>query len=143
MDLHRISLIFLHICSSLSYIPHLVIHIANLSFNAFPRRSQIAFTIYWCGYCLLILGVLLWSCIILCKKRVVWQVIQVSGHVLIGKLLYTMFDVIVRILLHYRLIIILFDIIHVVILIPAITITFALAQDMKKKQTVVEEIVNL
>ncbi|UJR25744.1 hypothetical protein I4U23_007094 [Adineta vaga] len=133
MDFYRICLVFFHICSSLTYIPHLIIHISRLSFNSIPLRFQIAYTIYWVGYCILVIGVLIWCLTILYRKQTVWQVIQISAYVLIAKFFYTSFDVTVRILLYYRYIIILFDILHLIILIPAIIITFRVIQEIKNK----------
>jgi hypothetical protein len=134
MHLFRICLVFFHICSALTYIPHLITHISRLPFSYIPLRSKIAYTIYWISYCLLVLGVLFWCLFVVCRKQTIWQIIQVSGYLLIAKLLYTLFDVTVRILLHYTLIVIIFDFIHIIILIPAIIITFLLAKHVKTKQ---------
>jgi hypothetical protein len=136
MHFYRICLVFFHISSSLTYFPHLITHIIRLSFSYIPIRSKIAYTIYWISYCLLVLGVLIWCLIVVCRKQTIWQIIQVSAYVLIAKLFYTLFDVIVRILLHYTYIVIIFDIIHIILLIPAIITTFLLVQHVKKTQNV-------
>lgn len=134
MHLFRICLVFFHICSALTYIPHLITHISRLPFNYIPLRSKIAYTIYWISYCLLVLGVLFWCLFVVCRKQTIWQIIQVSGYLLIAKLLYTLFDVTVRVLLNYTFIVIIFDFIHIIVLIPAIVITFLLAERIKTKQ---------
>jgi len=136
MHFYRICLVFFHICSALTYFPHLINHITRLPFSYIPIRSKIAYTIYWISYCLLVLGVLIWCLIVVCRKQTIWQIIQVSAYLLIAKFFYTLFDVIVRILLHYTYVVIIFDIIHIILLIPAIIITFLLVQHVKKTQNV-------
>ncbi len=133
MHLYRISLVFFHICSALIYFPHLITHITLLPFRYISLRSKIAYITYWISYCLLVIGVLIWCLIVVCRKQTIWQIIQVSAYVLIAKLIYTLFDVTVRILLHYSYIVIIFDIIHIILLIPAIIITFLLVEHVKKK----------
>lgn len=134
MHIYRICLIFLHISSALIYFPHLITHITRLPFGHHPIRSRIAYTIYWLSYCLVVLSVLIWCLFVVCRKKTIWQIIQVSAYLLIGKLFYTLFDVTVRILLKYTYIVIIFDIIHIILLIPAIIITFLLVRHVKKKQ---------
>src|SRR5690606_10264221 len=89
--------------------------------------------IYWFNYCLLFLVILIGCLYIIYQKETIWQVIQISGFVLIIKLIYTVLDVITRILLHHKFIVIIFDIIHIIILFPAIIITFLLVQHVKRK----------
>lgn len=138
MHLFRICLVFLHICSALTYIPHLVTHITRLPFGYIPLRSKVAYTIYWISYCLLVFGVLIWCLYVICRKQTIWQVVQVTGHLLIAKLLYTLFDVTVRILLQYTYVVIVFDIIHIILLIPAIIFTYLLIEHVKTKENFVE-----
>jgi len=134
MHFYRICLVFFHICSALTYFPHLINHITRLPFSYIPIRSKIAYTIYWISYCLLVLSVLIWCLIVVCRKQTIWQIIQVSAYLLIAKLFYTLFDVIVRILLNYTYVVIIFDIIHIILLIPAIITTFLLVQHVKKTE---------
>ncbi len=133
MHFYRICLVFFHISSALTYLPHLITHITHLPFKYIPIRSQIAYITYWISYCLLVLGVLIWCLIVICRKQTIWQIIQVSAYLLIGKLIYASLDVIVRILLHYTYAVIIFDIVHIILLIPAIIFTFLLVQHVKKK----------
>jgi len=134
MHFYRICLIFFHICSALTYFPHLITHITRIPFSFIPLRSKIAYLTYWISYSLLVLGVLIWCLIVVCRKQTIWQIIQVSAYVLIAKLIYTLFDVTVRILLNYTYFVIIFDIIHIILLIPAIIITYLLVRHVKKKQ---------
>jgi hypothetical protein len=134
MHVYRTCLVFFHVCSALTYIPHLITHVARLPFGYIPLRSQIAYLIYWLSYCLVVLGVLIWCLIVVCRKQTIWQIIQVSAYLLIAKLFYTVFDVTVRILLRYTYVVIIFDIIHIILLIPAIIITFLLVRHVKEKQ---------
>jgi hypothetical protein len=133
MHIYRIWLVILHICSALTYLPHLITHINRLPFRYLPWRSRIAYMTYWINYCLIVLGVLIWCLFVVCRKRTIWQIIQVSGYLLIAKLVYTSLDVIVRILLHYTYFVIISDLIHVVLLMPAIILTFFLVQHVKEK----------
>jgi hypothetical protein len=133
MHLYRICLIFFHVSSALTYIPHLLTHIIRLPFRYIPLRSKVAYITYWISYCLLVIGVLIWCLFVVCRKRTIWQIIQVSGYVLIAKLIYTLFDVTVRILLQYSTVVIMFDFIHIILLIPAIICTFLLVQHVKNK----------
>jgi hypothetical protein len=134
MHLYRICLVVFHICSALTYLPHLITHISRLPFSYIPLRSKIGYITYWINYCLLVLGILIWCLLVVCRKRTIWQIIQVSAYLLIAKFIYTLFDVTVRILLYYSYFVIMFDLIHILLLIPAIMITFLLAEHMKKKQ---------
>jgi hypothetical protein len=134
MHLYRICLVFFHICSALTYFPHLITHIDRLPFRYLPLRSRVAYMTYWINYCLVVLGVLIWCLFVVCRKRTMWQIIQVSAYLLIAKLIYTSLDVIVRILLHYTYFVIIFDLIHIVLLIPAIIITFLLVRRVKGKE---------
>ncbi|CAF4689845.1 unnamed protein product [Rotaria sp. Silwood1] len=133
MHFYRICLVFFHISSALSYFPHLITHITRIPFRYIPFRSKVAYTTYWISYCLLVLGVLIWCLIVVCRKKTIWQIIQVSAYLLIAKLIYTLFDVTVRILLKYSYTVIIFDIIHIILLIPAIICTFLLVQHVKNK----------
>jgi hypothetical protein len=133
MHCYRISLVFFHICSALTYVPHLLTHITRIPFQYIALRAKVAYITYWISYCLLVFGVLIWCLIVVCRKQTTWSVIQVSAHLLIAKLIYTLFDVTVRILLYYKYIVIFFDIIHIILLIPTIIITFLLVKHVKKK----------
>jgi hypothetical protein len=132
MHFYRICLIFLHITSALCYLPHLITHIVHLSLHSRSFQLNIAYITYWFNYCLLFLGILIWCLIVICRKQTIWQVIQVSGFLLIGKLVYITLDMITRILLEHKLIVIIFDLIHIIILFPAIIITFLLVKHVKK-----------
>ncbi|CAF2361558.1 unnamed protein product [Rotaria sp. Silwood2] len=134
MHFYRICLVFFHIASALSYFPHLITHITRIPFRYSPFRSKVAYTTYWFSYCLLVLGVLIWCLIVVCRRKTIWQIIQVSAYVLIAKLIYTLFDVTVRILLNYSYTVIIFDIIHIILLIPAIIFTFLLVQHVKRQK---------
>lgn len=134
MNFYRICLIFFHISSALTYFPHLFTYVLRIPFHSVPLRNKVAYITYWISYCLLVFGVLIWCLIVVCRKQTVWQVIQVSAFVLIAKLIYTLLDVTVRILLHYSYIVIFFDIIHIILLIPAIIITFLLVQHIKREK---------
>jgi len=136
MHFYRICLIFLHISSSLCYLPYLLIHITHLSFHSKLLKSKIAYLTYWFNYCLLVTGVLTWCLFVICRKQTTWQVIQISGFVLIGKLIYIIFDVTTRILLEHKLLVIIFDFIHIIILLPAIIITVLLVKHVKKKMII-------
>lgn len=131
---YRVCLVVLHTCSALTYFPHLINHISRLPLPYLPIRSKIAFTTYWINYCLMVLGVLIWCLYVVCRKNTLWQILQVSAYLLIGKLIYTILDVIVRILLSYTLVVIAFDLIHICILIPAIFISFLLVGHVKERQ---------
>lgn len=133
MHFYRLCLILLHICSTLCYIPYLISHVIHISSHSGSFQSKLAFIIYWFNYCLLISGILSWCLYIICQKQTIWQVIQNSGLLLIAKLIYTIFDVITRILLYHKFIIIISDIIHIIILFPAIIITFLLVENVKRK----------
>lgn len=132
MNVYRICLIILHILSALCYLPHLISHILNQSLRTITFHSKIAFLTHWFNYCFTVSIVLAWCLIILIRQRTSWQVIQTSGYLLIMKFLYTIFDVITRILLEHKLFVIIFDFIHITILFPAIVITFLLVRQMKK-----------
>lgn len=132
MHYYRICLALLHIGSALTYFPHLITHIVRIQFGGISIRVKIAYLIYWVSYSLLVLGVLVWCLIVVCRKTTIWQIIQISGHLLIAKLLYTIFDVTVRILLFYSNLVIAFDIIHIILLIPAILLTSLLVQHVQK-----------
>ncbi|CAF1146748.1 unnamed protein product [Rotaria sordida] len=134
MHFYRICLVFFHIASALSYFPHLITHIIRIPFRYISFRSKIAYITYWISYSLLVLGVLIWCLIVVCRKNTIWQIIQVSAYLLIAKLIYTLFDVTVRILLNYSFTVIVFDIIHIILLIPAIIFSFLLVQHVKKKK---------
>jgi hypothetical protein len=133
MHCYRISLVFFHICSALTYVPHLLTHITRIPFQYIALRAKVAYITYWISYCLLVFGVLIWCLIVVCRKQTTWSVIQVSAHLLIAKLIYTLFDVTVRILLQYSTVVIMFDFIHIILLIPAIICTFLLVQHVKNK----------
>ncbi len=133
MHLYRICLIFLHISSALCYLPHLLTHVTQLSFYSKSLQLKIAYMTYWFNYCLLVIGVLIWCLFVICRKQTTWQVIQISGFVLIAKLIYIIFDLITRILLEHKLIVIIFDFIHIIILFPAIIITFLLVKHVENK----------
>lgn len=132
MKIYRICLIILHILSALCYVPHLISHIFSQSLRTISFQSKIAFLTHWFNYCFTIIIVLIWCLFILIHRHTSWQVIQVSGFLLIMKFLYTIFDVITRILLEHKLFVIAFDFIHIIILFPAIVITFLLVGQMKK-----------
>jgi hypothetical protein len=143
MHFYRICLVVLHICSALTYFPHLITHINRLPFRYLPLRSRVAYMTYWINYSLVVLGVLIWCLFVVCRKQTIWQIIQISGYILIAKLIYTSLDVIVRILLHYTYFVIIFDLIHIVLLIPAIIITFFLVQRVKEKVRNSQTLVNV
>jgi hypothetical protein len=132
MHFYRLCLIFLHTSSALCYFPHLITHITYRSFRSISYPAKIAYITYWFNYCLLVMGVLCWCLFVICRKQTTWQVIQVSGFVLIAKLIYIIFDVITRILLEHKLIVIVFDFVHMIILFPAIIITFLLVKRVKR-----------
>ena len=131
MHFYRICLIFLHISSALCYLPHLIILITQRSFNLRSFQVKFAYITYWINYCLVVLAVLIWCLIITCRKQTPWQVVQISGLLLIGKFIYIILDVTTRILLHHKQIVIIFDFIHLIILVPAIVITFLLVQRVR------------
>lgn len=143
MHFYRICLVVLHICSALTYFPHLITHINRLPFRYLPLRSRVAYMTYWINYSLVVLGVLIWCLFVVCRKRTIWQIIQISGYILIAKLIYTSLDVIVRILLHYTYFVIIIDLIHIVLLMPAIIITFFLVQRVKEKVQNSQTLVNV
>jgi len=132
MHFYRICLIFLHISSALCYLPHLITHITHLSLHSISLQSKIAYITHWFNYCLIVIGVLIWFLFVICRKQTVRQVIKVSEFLLIAKLIYTILDVITRILLKHKFIVIIFDFIHIIILFPAIIITFLLVQRVKR-----------
>lgn len=132
MKIYRICLIILHILSALCYLPHLISHMFNQSFRSIPFHAKIAFLTHWFNYCFTITIVLSWCLFILIHRQTSWQIIQTSGYLLIMKFLYTIFDVITRILLEHKIFVIIFDFIHITILFPAIVITFLLVGQMKK-----------
>ncbi|CAF0972823.1 unnamed protein product [Adineta steineri] len=134
MHFYRICLVLFHICSTLTYIPHLLNHIKRLPLAEVSPRSKIAYITYWIGYCVLVFGVLIWCLIIICRKQTIWQLIRVTAHLLIAKLIYTSFDLIVRILLNYTYAVVIFDIIHIILLVPAIALTFVLIEHVKKEK---------
>ena len=134
MHIYRICLVVLHICSALTYLPHLIIHVDHLPFTYLPVHSQIAFTTYWINYCLLVLAILIWCLFVVCRKGTIWQLIQTSIYLLIIKLIYTLLDVIVRILLHHKPVVIIFDLIHILLSIPTILITYLLVRHVKEKE---------
>jgi hypothetical protein len=136
MHFYRICLILLHITSALCYLPHLITHVTSLSFQSVSLQSKIAFAIYWFNYCLIVTGVLIWCLLIICRKRTTWQVMQVSVFLLIAKLIYTLLDVTTRILLRHQIIVIIFDIIHIIILFPAICISFLLVHHVKTRRII-------
>jgi hypothetical protein len=143
MHFYRICLVVLHICSALTYFPHLITHINRLPFRYLPLRSRVAYMTYWINYSLVVLGVLIWCLFVVCRKQTIWQIIQISGYILIAKLIYTSLDVIVRILLHYTYFVIIIDLIHIVLLMPAIIITFFLVQRVKEKVRNSQTLVNV
>lgn len=132
MHFYRICLVILHIGSALCYLPHLMSHMKYIPYDFISLRTRCAYVIYWIGYSLLILGVLIWCLIVVRRKQTKWEVLQVSAYLLIAKLFYTLFDVIVRVLLRYSRIVIMFDIIHIMLLIPAIVFTFLLVHHVRK-----------
>lgn len=132
MHFYHICLIFLHITSTLCYLPNLIFHIQHHSFHTSSFRTKIGYSIYWFNYCLIIHGVLFWCIFILCRKEDNYQIIQISGLLLIGKFIYVILDVTTRILLKHKLIIIIFDFIHICILFLAIIITFLLVKHIRK-----------
>lgn len=131
MHFYQICLIFLHITSTLCYLPHLIIHITHHSFHSSTLQSKLGYIIYWVNYSLIISGVLIWCLFVLCQKQINWQIIQISGLLLIGKLIYSILDVTTRILLKHKFIVIIFDFIHISILFPAIVITFLLVKHIR------------
>lgn len=135
MDFYRICLIILHIISALCYLPHLIVHINYLSWDLVPFRSQVAYITYWFNYCITVLAVLIWCLFVVCRKQTTWQVIQVSEYLLIAKLIYTLLDVITRFLLRHSFTVVVFDIIHIFTLFPAILVTFLLARNVKRIPT--------
>jgi hypothetical protein len=132
MHFYRICLIFLHIASAICYFPHLFIVITNHIANLTSFQTKVAYITYWFNYSLLVLEILVWCLDVICRKQTTWEVVQVSGFLLIGKLIYITFDVITRIFLKYKLIVIIFDFIHVIILFPAIIFTFLLVHHLQK-----------
>ena len=133
MHLCRVCLILLHLTSALCSLPHLISHITRLSFETIPLRSQIGYLVYWTNYCLMVLGILVWSVWVVGRQQTVWQLIEVSGIFSIGQLLYTSFDLTTRVLLRHQVIVIYFDILHVAVLCPAICLTFLLARQVKRR----------
>jgi len=131
MHIYRLTLIFLHFCSTLTYFPHLITHIRRLPFRYVPFRSQLAYCIYWINYSLFIFIIFFWCVWILARKKSIWQLIQITNWILIVKFIYTLLDMTVRILLNYAYIVIIFDIIHLIFLIPAIGITILLIEKVK------------
>lgn len=134
MHIYRVILVFLHLISAICSLPHLITHITRLSFSTISLRSQIAYAAYWFNYSFLVSAILVWSLWVVLRRDTVWQVIQVSGIVLILKFIYTLFDVTTRVLLKHNFIVILFDFIHCICLCPAIFFTFLLVQHVKRKR---------
>ena|ERR1700733_8819438 len=132
MHFYRICLALLHTLSAFTYLPHLITHVFHLPFQYIPIRSQIAYIVYWINYCLFVIGILIWCLIVVCRQKTTYHVMQVSGLLLIGKLVYTSLELIVRILLQYKMAIIVFDIVHIILLIPAVLITFLLVRQLKE-----------
>ncbi|CAM4757643.1 unnamed protein product [Rotaria magnacalcarata] len=134
MHSYRISLILLHLCSSLCYAPHLIVHLKHLRLYSVTLRSKLAYIIYWCNYSLLAILMLSWCIFVVYRKQTPWQVIQASGYLCIAELIYTALDVTTRILLGHNNIVIASDFIHIIILFTAIFITFLLVQHVKKER---------
>ncbi|CAF2464142.1 unnamed protein product [Rotaria sp. Silwood2] len=132
MHFYRVCLILLHIGSLLCYLPYLMVHITYLSFDSISFQSKFAYITYWVNYCVVVIGVLIWCLFVVCRKQTPWQIIQVSGFLLIAKLIYTILDLITKILLRHELIVVIFDLVHIIILFPAILITFLLVQHVKR-----------
>ena len=133
MHFYRLCLIVLHLTSAICSLPHLITHITRLSLQTISLRSKVAYLAYWINYCLLVLGILIWSVWVVGRRRTIWQLIEASGLLLIGKLVYTSFDLTTRVLLRHNFIVICFDTLHVAILFPAICFTFLLARRVKRR----------
>lgn len=133
MRLSRVCLILLHLTSALCSLPHLISHMTRLSFETIPLRSQIGYLAYWINYCLMVVGILVWSVWVVGRQQTLWQVIEVSGLFAIGQLIYTSLDLTTRVLLRHQVIVICFDILHVAVLCPAICLTFLLARQVKQQ----------
>ena len=132
MHIYRTVLILFHLASAACYFPHLITHMLLLSFRSLSWPSRIAFMAYWLNYSFVVLGMLGWCLWIVGHQRTTWQVIHVSGLLLIGKLVYTTLDVTTRILLGHSSLVIGVDLVHLVLLSPAICVTFLLVQRVKR-----------
>lgn len=146
MHIYRLCLILFHLTSAVCYFPHLFVLITHRPFHLNPLKIQIAYATYWINYTVLVLGVLTWSLIVICRRQTTWQVIQVSGYLLIAKFVYVFLDVITRILLKYHLFVIIFDFIHLIVLFFGIISTFLLVKHVRRKvsrsnksQTLIEQ----
>ena len=133
MHIYRLCLIFVHLTSAVCCFPHLIVLITHRPFHLNPLKVQIAYVTYWINYTLLVLAALIWCLFVICRQQTSWQVIQVSGYLLVAKFVYVLLDVITRILLKYHLFVIVFDFIHLIFLFIGIVTTFFLVKHVQGK----------